>query len=1285
MDRFAPVAPACIRVLVLPIGRVTKTCFHNVLDKLQRSASIIELTDLPKTEQHLLVPQETSQGSLLFNYITSPPSQQEHQLSPFELFREPLLVLGVTNRLKCEGGDRQEELVEAARYLRERHPWVVHRHILLQADGAQGMASNSVTVISKSDDNDGPVLRAAMCEIAARFLVELTTYTKALQVSPTVQTPGQTSKGLKRTSSTRVLEHRPASGYATPPPNSSVSSPVGDDSSRPPSRGIGSLPPATSFDQMQGANNVPSALTRSDSRTGTPSGQNSKRASSQDRVTAHGFGPTTSKERDKNRGKARVGIVIGHIHLMAGQWAEGLRTLVEHTTVSRKLADNLWHAKGLEGILVSMLLLAWAGIAFSIPSICYATVERSSSAHAAKLSVNLLGDFRPAEVAYQAAVGRLSTSLPDLLKHILSLYRSGEGTHELPPLALCEGRIRFCALLATLHHENGELNGSARTQIVERSKAPLAAKPSSFTASSASPRSSVATMLAEAQPTDDDHLLIVDHVPILAGMASVYSSLGMERKKGLVLKEMVEKLTAAIIQAQKVGAAEAGIHPAAILSADRGADSIVEIGAESRGVEEMIFQIADIYGVTLHPTTPIEDSHCHLVMATASSLAFGSDLLKTAVTQTLVNFCEASPDPEGVLRTATYLLRSATALTTLDSKLDIQPSVVSKADQIRLAATVSRTVAVSKRLGLPDVQASYWDRFLVRHIDFIASAYSHSLVPHPESGLKGKPAETETTGNPLLYDPNASRPDKTAPDRLLMVHGEPFECRIILQNPLEIAVDIEDMTVWVASEGSVELETHDFVPTTLDPLCFRQVSLSVSPNGVGDFSILGCRVKIAGCHADVFPVFKLPWAASPDLLVKHHGREARTDFNPGPLAQGMRLSATAISSMPVLRFERTSVIPDLTMMLLDGERTEVSVTVRNTSHVPAAIFDVSELQCVMRLRRGCAAVCERRPDDEDATECERHSRFYSYCATLPAVVQPGMYATMFFDVIGRLDTTSHVLLDVLYGPSPLREQDKFARVLPVVMHFSVEATLQVQVVGVEDDGIHENGFVLTFDLRNVSAKPLSYSIESSKELSVQVGEDATGSRNKDVLLGAGEVRRVVERFKRGKVYHGDEPMADVRSSFMQRLNRRIRIPWQTCLGGARWGEVDLRHLTFTEEHLKVVRGPTGWMRLNLVESHVALKVGSFVTIRVTLNFGAPHPKVLLVKPQSLQLNFEVVGAPSRLVVLSAAGEAHVDFGVCLMTPGVLKLIATAEVPERPGRRMARTGWCTENQLCLRVV
>lgn len=1255
MTRFSPVAPAAIRVQVLPVGKIERSKFQDTLRALRKHASIIKLARIPQVEEHqLLSPKSFPEASLLLDYVAFPVSQQEQQLTPYELYREPLLVLGVAHGLDEEEAKQKGELKDAAYYLRERHPRVVHRHVL----SLQEIEGNADAVTVLCDGDQSTSYASAMSEVAGRFLLELSTYTKAMQASPTIQTPGQPAKTLRRTSSHRE-DKRPNSGHTTPTQNPGIASPTGEESTSPPPRHVASPPPTNSFEQVRNASNRATTLSRSDSNASSRS-EGGQRASSQDRVSVHGFGPSTSREKAKNRGKARVGIVTGHIYLMAGQWNDALRMLTEHTNTARKLSDSLWHAKGLDGILVCMLLLAWAEQGFSIPPVCFASEQRSSFAHNAKLSVTLPTDFRPTEVAYQAAVGKLSMSLPELLKHVLSLYGSSEGALELSPLARCEVRVRFCDLLATLYCENGELNGNARSYIVERARPEHPRRFAGASAVTSLPRSLVANMLAEAQPGEEDGIAASDHIQLLSGISSVYSMLGMDRKSGMLLNDMVDKVTTALIQARKIGAAEAGIHPAATLSADSDADSVANATADGGSAWEVAEKMAGIYGINL--TSQIHGDGDRSLSTAPSDL--GSDSMKLSVLQALIAFYEASPDPESVLRIASTMLRAASAQSALDAGPTRLSSQISKDDQIRIATSLSRTVGVSKHLGWKLVNAEYWDQFLIRGLTFEEPDISRAILSPPDIHSEAKNSQ-RTPSNPLIYDPNAKLRGSAVKTRMPLVCGEPLTCRLTLQNPLETAIEIESINLTTESTEDVGFRMSNPAPFTVQPVCFQQVQLSVSAASVGDFSITGCQIKVAGCREQTFPIYPLPWSPSSDTLVKYHGRDVNQMLKSGDKAESAAVALTAIEAMPLLALESTTVA-DETMMLLDGEHRDLGIVLRNCSEsTAAAIYDVRDGEAVTKLKDTGATV-----DDE------------AIAAPIPkALVQPGKCITLQLEVLGKAGVSSSQL-HVFYQREESKPETAHARVLTVPLQMTVDAALQVQHPDVSD--MESDSFQLTFDICNAWPRPLSYRIEALDANPFEHLEIPPRQKMQEaVLLSPGEVQRVSKRLKRWHVLAQDCSPDEIKGELL----RRISVTWRTWSGDPRWGQVDLRALNLSKEHLKTVRGQSTSMELHLAEhQELPVKVGSFVTVRLKIHRSRRPSTPLLVQLKSPQetRTLGLIGVPQRILATSSSdAEMQTTFTLCPVLPGELELSAVGR-PVISGEGIVGESLTTDRPLLIEV-
>ncbi|KAG9811164.1 Trs120-domain-containing protein, partial [Aureobasidium melanogenum] len=296
-DHLSPIAPARVRVLVLPAGRIKKHRFITFLQRLEQHDSV-RLGDISpdaKSTNNLFSPLAFPNGSLLYNFSTSVPPPSHTQLVPFDLFREHLMVLGIVDAKEYESSP-QDELQQVSDRLAEQHPKILLSQLLVMDCTREQQESwdlEKAICVPPSHATKTTTMNTVMCDISARLLSEMGTYATAVQALPSVQSPGASTSRpqLDRSLSLRIDSSRPAS------PADSSSALSLSRSETPPPRG-----PPTNFDDM-------GAHTRSDSA----------KVANRDRMSTQAFASTSAQERAKNKGKARVGIVVGNLYMLAGR------------------------------------------------------------------------------------------------------------------------------------------------------------------------------------------------------------------------------------------------------------------------------------------------------------------------------------------------------------------------------------------------------------------------------------------------------------------------------------------------------------------------------------------------------------------------------------------------------------------------------------------------------------------------------------------------------------------------------------------------------------------------------------------------------------------------------------------------------------------------------------------------------------------------------------------------------------------------------------------------------
>jgi hypothetical protein len=729
-----------------------------------------------------------------------------------------------------------------------------------------------------------------------------------------------------------------------------------------------------------------------------------------------------------------------------------------------------------------------------------------------------------------------------------------------------------------------------------------------------------------ATPANEDTIAIPEQLTVLGGIASVYSILHMDRKKAMTIKDLVVKLTAALNQARKLGAAEMGIHPAASLSAEHGTESLTVSLQESGGMLSMIADVANIYGVHLiggaansgEETTEQRLQHTR-------PRAFGGEALQFSTLRELLALCEASPDPYGILRLIASFFASAGPRAAVDDQPRSGGVAIAQAEQAHLASTISRTIGVSQQLGLTDTQAEYWDPFLLRGVALSPRASAIELIDWAK--LKGtRPATSDgNPANPLLYDPNARR-KATAEQSAVLVEGETIECLLTMQNPYEVALDIE--SVKFVTEG-VELQSKHEV-LHLGPARIQQLSVSLTPKSTGKVEIKGCKIKLASFREDFFPIIVKPWSQPNSLVVKNIGQEARSgDEDPKQKPEDPKhvtVSADVIPPLPTLVLKGTSLV-ESSLMLLEGEMKTFEATIENVSDTKASILEV--LGSV-----------------EGLTMAERSA----------PVILPKESVNLTLKIVGKAGMTQ-LRADIFHaGPE---QEPGYARMLSVPIGVTVNAALQAHHLDVSESE-KDDVLCASFDLGNAWPKSVSFAC------SVKEGEDWTVKQ--ESIIAPGEVQRIYLDVHRWIHEVKGEPNAE---EIRRALVERMRITWSM---DSRNGEVPLQNLTLPPEALSVLRGSPIATQISLPDhdttSTAVAKTGSFLTVRVTVRNRSARSAPLLVElqPRSAGMSDQaldnnshqmVAGSLSRFVAALKPGDSRdVDFALCPLLIGALALTAS---------------------------
>lgn len=1040
-------------------------------------------------------------GAIFYDFATHVPTPAHLALLPFDLYREAMVVLAVADGeeidkvpfSKRQSGEtladrNMRALYQGLEDLRDAFPQaLVHQLLLFDYTHPEDHAiplPEGIVAIPPPDQWKRTTMRTVMCDISTLLLAEMTSLAKSFEPKSYIESPGQTSaptngsEGFEKekrrnsqfalptigrsASASGALEHK-GSRLSMPAPfkgPSMGSSPVSTPGrpSTPVKSGLSN--PPTTFDDMAGVDETGAASPNAQLSAIRPVTAQGLRSTSQDRVSVHGFGSGGVNERWRNKGKARVTIIVASMYLQAGRWTDALKEAMEGATVSKSINDHLWHGKALELIVVALLLLSWAGVEYTVPQVCISPPEKSATNGVSEENV----DANQPE--YQRQFQRI---LPDLLDRILALYSRISAEH-LPVLPMSEAVIRFCRILAAMHVAEGKLGGQSLDMMLFGTvpDKPLTTSPRPMITPS---RTLIVNILMRAFPGQGAELLTTpDRVTILSTLASVLGLLGYQRKKAMVIRELVSVVIGGLVEARTRGAAEVGIHPAAGLVALNNINghangAVLQLAASDieHGIDAFLDLIIKTYGVVAYDM-PVasdlakaddeaidsdSDAAClERIQRQSAARLYGSRQLKLNILRACINFSEALPDFAGVLKFSSDLLRTAGSGIAPGPRQEDAAPRISVEEQVRLVTNIAKTHSLTERIGLGHMEAEYWDEFLLRGMKLEPQAITRTPIEHSKTELPGfSSTRTSQDVNPFIHNPFQKQPDKVAMVSNL-VAGEPATFKLTLQNPYDIEIDI--VSAKIATEGV------DFESLAEQAMvgAYRTQSLRITgtPKASGSLRVTGALIRIRGCRERRFPVFTEPWSLDTELKVKATGLAALEQHmtlpNPAhPLPKPHHIDLNVISQQPVLVVKSTT-LPQSSVMILEGERQAFSVTLQNLSTVPADFL-------LFSFQDSTQEQLQTALNNRDATPAELYeyelilAKKQALRVSKPVgrrYIAPGGTATVEFEILGKPGlTNAGILIDYAYFGVPPEQVDQhfFTRQVALQLTVTVNASVEI--------------------------------------------------------------------------------------------------------------------------------------------------------------------------------------------------------------------------------------------------
>jgi hypothetical protein len=321
-------------------------------------------------------------GIILYNISFAVPPTSHLELFPFEIFREPLVIIGIVDGAELRGDNTSEkeprqkresngdsapspggldELLQELGWIKEHNPRaLVSQLLIFEYEGLDKLISgpDEVTWVPNPQSSRPTTIKTVLCDITSTLLGELDEFAKLMQSIPAIDSPKASSWGPRRGPELRPrpvdkLAHRMTMPAQLPASNGDSESAASSGRSSPAPGGHDS---PTTFDEITRSIQV-------SNRSNTSGKLASSKETSRDRMSVQGL---TAADRTKNRIKGRLSVVIGTLYLQSGRWSDALKELVEAATMARAGSDYIWHGKALESILLCLLMFGWAGMDFQV-------------------------------------------------------------------------------------------------------------------------------------------------------------------------------------------------------------------------------------------------------------------------------------------------------------------------------------------------------------------------------------------------------------------------------------------------------------------------------------------------------------------------------------------------------------------------------------------------------------------------------------------------------------------------------------------------------------------------------------------------------------------------------------------------------------------------------------------------------------------------------------------------------------------------------------------------------
>ncbi|EGV66633.1 Trs120-domain-containing protein [Yamadazyma tenuis ATCC 10573] len=500
-NRYNYVAPARVKVLVVPINHPTPAEFDGFVATL-RAGSEIRLLDItPMSQLKYFNPQSFPSGKLLYEISTSVPDNESIFLHDFEPSRKTFIVLGVGKYSPDVDTDGEKFNSQ----LKKLYPSTIVQNtimfdtpddIIKVLNPSNNHSMKSCFYFNSTKQNL-TLMETIMCEVSRNFLFHLDEYATSYQ-NITLRSPVSITNSQLLAKTINKAQKRLSSG------------------------GTGSL--KVSFNN-----------------NGTVTGQ------------------MDAKNKTQVRNNGRQSKLMASFYLLAGKYVDALNNFTDALLYLRKSDDSVWLASALEGVGVVIILLNHISVPYQLPNAVLATVLSLSKGKIRDMSIDNVArrvsndSLSRVPSNSNSPNGHAITSprpdlglvaVPELIKRITikvdSFFQNSTDDFEntVPDIVYIESLLRQINFMVAVFNRGIDVNHEFYTGLVNGTIKPNGHR--------TNPWFTAADILHEVDKIFSLQLVdlnLVDQCRIYCSIASTYNELGMYRKKAFMLRTLLVEIT----------------------------------------------------------------------------------------------------------------------------------------------------------------------------------------------------------------------------------------------------------------------------------------------------------------------------------------------------------------------------------------------------------------------------------------------------------------------------------------------------------------------------------------------------------------------------------------------------------------------------------------------------------------------------------------------------------------------------------------------------------------------